>query len=200
MDVAPDYRLHMVSKQLQSLGQTGIPDGFYIIKAGKGFRHQWAEIAHEAGEFASLEASVQRFDLEFASAEEREVSHRVLYLCNNEDEVIGSATSWFHPQQKQLGRLHFVAMKPRYQGRGLIRPLLEATLDTLQQFHTEYWLTTQPRSVKGIKLYLDYGFLPVVENEEDSRVWKHLFKVLGREWRPDQSRALSFVDHPAADR
>ena len=84
----------------------------------------------------------------------------------------------------------------KYQGKGLIRPLLEATLSKLQQLHEDYWLTTQPRSMKGIKLYLDYGFLPVVENEEDNRVWKHLFNKLGRNWTPGQSRTLSSVRHP----
>ncbi|KEQ18755.1 hypothetical protein [Endozoicomonas numazuensis] len=47
----------------------------------------------------------------------------------------------------------------------------------------------------GIKIYLDYGFLPVVEKKEDSRVRIHLFNELGHNWSFDQSRILSYLSH-----
>ena len=48
----------------------------------------------------------------------------------------------------------------------------------MKRFHETAYLTTQTTSFRGVAIYLDFGFLPVVEDEESRRGWRMLAELL----------------------
>ena len=66
----------------------------------------------------------------------------------------------------EQGMLHWVIVSKSHQGKGLCHPLVIKAIQQLQQNYSSAFLTTQPYSFKGIKIYLDMGFVPVEERTE----------------------------------
>jgi ribosomal protein S18 acetylase RimI-like enzyme len=70
-----------------------------------------------------------------------------------------------------IGMIHWVAIEPAYQGRGLAKPLLATALQRLAQDHQRAFLGTQTTSYRAVGLYLKYGFVPVITTDSDRRAW-----------------------------
>ena len=80
-------------------------------------------------------------------------------------------------------RVHWVAIVPDHQGKGLAKPLLTAICNRLVEIgHDRAYLTTNTVRLPAINLYLAYGFEPEIDTDEDRRVWDGVLKELGR-WR-----------------
>ncbi|MCY1029022.1 GNAT family N-acetyltransferase, partial [Mammaliicoccus sciuri] len=80
-----------------------------------------------------------------------------------------------------LGRIHFVAIKPEYQGKKLSKPLLSAALNKLIELgHKEVFLTTQTTSYPAINMYLNYGFEPYDPDNADQKGWLMMEDILNR--------------------
>jgi GNAT superfamily N-acetyltransferase len=106
-----------------------------------------------------------------------ELPRRMLFLCDNNGREVGTATAWHddvgHDPAK--GRIHWVAIAPEAQGRGLARPLIAATCRRLAELgHTSAYLTTEDVRERATKLYLEFGFVPEVMGEEDRAAWVRL--------------------------
>lgn len=101
---------------------------------------------------------------------------------------MGTATAWFGEQGEYYqpgddvdtsqNRLHWVAVVPSFQGRGIGRRLVEEALAVFQtiacstqnltkdgvqaeEHGASIYLTTQPASARAIAMYLSFGFFPV---------------------------------------
>jgi len=92
-----------------------------------------------------------------------ELAKRQFYLCRGE-KVIGTATAWLGRDYKDgsYGRVHWVAIRPAYQGQGLSRPLMSEVLRALKRLgHERAYLTTSRRRPIAIRLYKSFGFVEV---------------------------------------
>ncbi|PLR85045.1 GNAT family N-acetyltransferase [Bacillus canaveralius] len=118
---------------------------------------QWAKILTAANEFESVEKALERFNWEYQPYLE-EVKKRVLFIENEQGQVIGTASAWFDKDNIAMGRIHWVAILPGYQGKKLAKPLLSVILQRLSKFHKEAYLKTQTTNNRAINLYLSLGF------------------------------------------
>ena len=73
---------------------------------------------------------------------------------------------------EERGRVHWVAIEPRFQGRGLAKPLLGAVMARLAHVHRTAYLTTQTTSYRAINLYLDFGFVPYLLAASCEEGWR----------------------------
>ena len=105
-------------------------------------------------------------------------------------QAAGTATAFrstWHPGHKALversagvgvatdGLVHWVAVRPDYQGRGLSKPLMSAVLAA----HAEMGcrsatLETSSGRPGAVALYLQFGFEPFVDADADRQAWKQL--------------------------
>ena len=101
---------------------------------------------------------------------------RQLYLLNSNDEPIGTATAWERELNGSLlGLVHWVAIHPDYQGRGLAKPLLSATLFRLNEVgHVGAFLRTSTARMAAINLYWKFGFRPLNVQEKDAEIWNRV--------------------------
>jgi GNAT superfamily N-acetyltransferase len=118
---------------------------------------------------------------------------RQFYLLDGASCPVGTATAWFHPEDAALGRIHWVAILPECQGRGLSRPLLAQVCHRLRELgHTRAYLTTSTIRVPAICLYFALGFRPDCTGEARRRDWQDfLHRTVG------EPRAEAVRDHLA---
>ncbi len=71
--------------------------------------------------------------------------------------------------------MHWLAVLPQYQGRGLGKVLLSAVCQRLRALgHTATYLCTANVRERAIQLYFKFGFVPFIENDEQRAAWKAL--------------------------
>ena len=172
--------LTMILEDLSGLPPYELPEPYQSRTFHEGEETTWAEIEHAAGEFPSLDKARSRFKDEFGS-HVADLCDRCTFLEDGEGRAVGTATAWFSPSFKggRYGRLHFVAIHPEYQGRGLSKPLVSLAMDRLSSFHDRAYLTTQTTSWIAIKVYLDFGFRPLVERPDHIQGWRMMWNQLG---------------------
>lgn len=189
MDKTIPY-VDIVMRRAQSLPPIeapALPEGIVYTLYKPGDEKDWARVETLAGEF-DCDADARRyFDREFAP-HEAELKRRMVFLRNELGEPIATATAWHigtHGESQR--RLHWVAVVPSYQGKGLGRAV---TMQAMHLFEAvgpagDAWLTTQTWSYRGMGLYLDLGFCAI----SDEPFAKAVDALRGK-MRADRYRAL----------
>ena len=73
------------------------------------------------------------------------------------------------------GLVHWVAIRPDYQGRGLSKPLLSAVLNSFARMGCKTCsLGTSSARAQAIPLYLGCGFEPMIFSEGERTAWRGL--------------------------
>lgn len=114
------------------------------------------------------------------------------YICDENNHPVGTATAWSvqkeeHPSPQ--GLVHWVAIYPQYQGKGLSKPLMSAVCHRLKErgFDCAY-LNTSSGRLPAIALYLAFGFVPYLRKPEEREVWSYIKQQLG-------SRAIGLEEY-----
>lgn len=137
-----------------------LPQGYSLRLFRPGDGEHWAAITVDAGEFATKAEALDYFNGHFG-AHLHLLPERCLFLLDDSGCPVGTATGWFIDEDPAVGRLHWVAIARPHQGRGLCRPLVAASMGLMRRLgHEKAMLTTQPKSWKAIKVYLDFGWKP----------------------------------------
>lgn len=174
----PYFHLTMALDDLARVPDLALPAGYQTRAYGAGDERHWARIEREAGEFADDARALARFAAEFGS-HTGEMKERCLLLCAADGSPIGTTTAWYGEHGGQvIGRLHWVAIVPAFQGRGLSKPLVAAALARMRQWHDRAYLTTQTTSWIAVKVYLDFGFRPVFDRPDSGEAWALMARVL----------------------
>ncbi|MYA21504.1 MAG: GNAT family N-acetyltransferase, partial [Gemmatimonadetes bacterium] len=102
------------------------------------------------------------------------------YLTTDAGEEIGTITAWWQPDLngEDWGQIHWVAIHPDYQGRGLAKPMMSVAMAYLKRFHQRSFLGTSSGRIPAIKVYLDFGFYPDLERENSQQAWAEVASVL----------------------
>ncbi|WP_158234629.1 GNAT family N-acetyltransferase [Lentibacillus sediminis] len=144
-------------------------------------RHQWAEVTTAAGEFPHKTQALKRFAEEF-TPHLTEAKKRILFLKTTNGSYAGTATAWVGEWDKQtIGRLHWMEIKPEFQGQKLGRPLIAKAFELLSNYHHKAYLKTQPRSLAAIHLYLEFGFTPAIQTTAQEVAWNYVFSQLNKD-------------------
>jgi len=165
----------MLADPLPAVQAFSVPPGYRIRGFRAGDERHWASIVMGAGEFTELKEALDAFERSFG-ARSGELPDRMLFLESDIDRPIGTATAWSDDfQGKHRGQVHWVAIVPEHQGKGLANPLVAATLRRISQEFDSAFLTTQTWSWRAVNMYRRFGFEPVID-------------------RPDVDRALAIID------
>ncbi|GIP30347.1 N-acetyltransferase [Paenibacillus sp. J23TS9] len=177
--------LTMIRPDLGNIPQYTFPSPYRVRNYQPGDEGIWAEIEASVGEFADVDAALKHFNKEFGS-HTHEMESRCLFIENGNGEAIGTTTAWYGALQgeEKIGRIHWVAIRPEYQGQKLAKPLLGAALQVLAGYHPRAYLTTQTTSYQAINMYLNFGFEPLLTTPECMEGWSLLESVLKRKINP----------------
>jgi GNAT superfamily N-acetyltransferase len=105
------------------------------------------------------------------------------YVCDENHQPVGTATAWSVQKDDYpgpQGLVHWVALHPEFQGRGLSKPLMSAVCTRLKDRNFERaFLSTSSGRLPAVALYLAFGFVPYLRKPEERLAWAHIRKALG---------------------
>ncbi len=176
----------MVREDFDGLPEYELPRGYYFRMFKRGEARIWAQVQTRAGSFTGIRKAFGQFNKEFRDRQD-EFEQRCVFLVHDESgEVIGTTTAWLDPDfhGRDHGRIHWVAIVPEFQGRGLAKPMICEAMRLLRQWHVRACLGTQTTRLKAIRIYLDFGFTPDVTRERAEEAWRLIADA---------------IDHPALE-
>ena len=152
-----------------------LPEGFHYEFYKPGDEEDWVNIHIESGEFTSIEKGLKYFH-DFYDSFIEELPRRCVFIVDNETgEKVGTATISLleEPEHGYNGAVDWVAIKKKYQGKHLAKPLITKFMEIADNVgHNKIILHTQTNSWLAAKLYLDYGF--EILNKEEKLGWSIL--------------------------
>jgi len=164
-----NFEVRMVHEKLAETPVFQCPKPFAIELYQPGREDDWLKIHEQSDQFNIFTSFVfaDQFGRDVAALQDCQ-----FYLVDREGEPIGTATAWTDPRTIYSGRVHWVAILPQFQGLGLSKPLLSAVCQKLLSMgHTKGCLSTSTARIAAIKLYLKFGFRPLIQSEEDEVSW-----------------------------
>lgn len=171
----------MVRSDLDDIPRFPLPAPFRIRCYEPGDETHWLSIHGAADKRNAITPGL--FRGQFGS-DDGLLSQRQFYLCDGDGLAIGTATAWFKDDYRGLpwGRVHWVAIVPAMQGKGLAKPLMTLVCERLRELgHVRAYLSTSTLRVPAISLYLKFGFVPEIKDEQAREAWRALRCVAGCE-------------------
>lgn len=159
---------------LDGVPPIGVSAGYQLAWYRSGDARHWVEIHQQAD--PGNNPSLGLYSAQFGE-DESELARRQYFLRTNAGATIGTATAWFDIDARgnSLGVVHWVAILPEFQGKGLAKVLTSAILLRMRQLgHSKVYLTTHEERFPAINLYLRFSFIPWAWDEDSEKVWRHL--------------------------
>jgi len=175
-----NLRVTMVLENLDSIPTFDLPAPYAIRPYQADDETAWTQIHIHSDDLNPI--TPELFSQQFGS-DPGLLRARQLYLVNEPGLPIGTGTAWFNPdfQGRNFGRVHWLAIVPEYQGRGLGKALLSLICRRLVELgHEEAYLTTSFQRIKAIRLYLNFGFKPLISSSQEQEAWNELRDRIGR--------------------
>ena len=168
-----NHNVRMIRNHMENIPQFPIPEGFAIRNYRRNEGHIWTRIQKAAEPYINIDGGL--FEREF-NRDLLAMEDRSFYLTTDTGEEIGTITAWW--QDNGWGQIHWVAIHPDYQGRGLSKPMMSVAMARLKQSHARCFLGTSTNRIPAIKLYLDFGFIPDRSREHSREAWIEVASVL----------------------
>ncbi len=169
-----NVKVTMCRDSLTGIPVYSLPHSYQIRSYLPGDEHEWVRIESAADQFNVI--SIELFRKEFGN-DPAPLFERQLYLLDGQGTAIGTATAWFDDAHRgqSYGRIHWVAIHPDHQGKGLSKPLMSSVCSRLHELgHEKAYLVTSSARISAIKLYTQFGFRPEIHGAEDKSVWDQL--------------------------
>lgn len=151
--------MRLPAADLEHVPAPTLPPGYRFATYGPGRCADWAKVETRVGEFPSTEAAIEYFRLVFLA--HPDLAHEnVHFVVNPAGVAVATASAWFGytANGTRVPTLHWVAVDPAEQGRGIGRAVCAQALLRLQGRSQDVWLTTQTWSHVAVGLYHSLGF------------------------------------------
>ncbi len=148
-----------------------LPKGCCIRPFAAGDQSCWREIQSSTRVYGSV--SSELFNREFGDCAS-DHAERIMF-AEVAGETVGVSAGWYPGPDvaASTGRVHWVAVKPSHQRRGLGRALVVTTLRRLRELgYSSAYLTTGSENQPAISLYRSLGFEPVPRTAEERTEWQ----------------------------
>jgi len=168
----------MVRYNLDDIPQYRLPEPYTIRCYRSGDDQAWLDIEKKSERHFPVNDDL--FEDQFGDNLEL-LPERQFFICDANDKEIGTATAWFNNNYNGLvyGLVHWVAIVPEEQGKGLAKPLMSCVCNRLKELGYERaLLNTSTARIPAINLYLKFGFVPEIKNDKDKEIWTHFKTIL----------------------
>ena len=149
----------MAVDNLADVKRYPLPEGYRIRRYQPGDDETWLRIHDETGFYDPFPPG---FHATAFGGDEEALAERQLFIVDEATgEDVATATAWFNDPIHRVpgGRIHWVAVVPKVQGKGLAKALLTALCEQFEALgETTVYLTTDSENGKAIALYEGLGF------------------------------------------
>lgn len=156
----PYYNIIMKRRKGAVVPMTQLPEEYKFQLYADGDEKSWAEIMISVGEFDSYEEALEYFEKEYLPYK-NELMRRALFIETADGKKIGTLTNWWnYTQNRRDPSIHWVGVKPEYQGIGLGKALVYEGMNRMIEIEgdRDYYLHTQTWSYKAINIYITAGY------------------------------------------
>ena len=170
----------MVRRNMENIAQFPLPDGVRVRWYRVGDESLWLQVQKAADMYNPI--SRELFHDQFPM-EPRLLAERQVFLVDGLNNPLATATAWFDDDfhGQAYGRVHWVAVIPQMQRRGLGKALLTIVCNRLRELgYQRAYLTTLSLRLAALNLYLHFGFEPFIQTSGEQKVWESLDKKLRR--------------------
>ena len=195
-----NVEIHMLRPHLNDLPAVAPPPGF-SLRQGAGHKEDWVDIQKAAEPFLTISADGPQegsYAHEFEPGAgnlpegvtlESALKHQFFLVEDASGTAVGTATAWRSKHHREYsamlssrvddsvelssdGLVHWVAIRPEWQGKGLSKVLLAAVMRCFPGMGcSTCTLGTSSGRAQAIPLYLRFGFQPLVFTEGERRAW-----------------------------
>jgi GNAT superfamily N-acetyltransferase len=160
----------MIRPDLLNIPQASFPEGFSMRPMHLDEMGLWTDIQRHAEPYFEIPDALfyQQFGQDLQA-----IQWRCFIITNEKGVGVGTISAWYDLNFKgqDYGRVHWVATRPAYQRKGLAKAGLSFVLNQLAQWHQRCYLDTATKRLPAIKLYLDFGFLPDLDQPNAIKAW-----------------------------
>ncbi len=168
---SPNVDVLMVHPALARAPRFALPTGYRMRFYRAGDIQAWVSVQQAAEPFLVPTAETFARYMPGATAH---LAERVMFLVDPSGADIGTVTAWDDNRLggRDIGQIHWVAIVPEAQGRGLAKPLVSTACDVLRaRGYTAALLETNTRRVTALNLYCRFGFAPQPRNAAERDAW-----------------------------
>jgi len=164
------YHIAMIRTDMTEIPQHSLLDGYSIRTYRPGDEAHWVRIHKQT--YSDVDITTVDFQKSFGY-DLPAMEDRGFFLETVEGETVGTATAWYEKDfhGKDYGLVHWVAIAPEHQGKGLSKALLSRVMNRLAESHDRALLRTSAERIPAIHLYLNYGFRPLYYTERCEDEW-----------------------------
>lgn len=172
----------MVRENGENARSYPLPAGYHYAAFTPEDEAQWVQLQAEVTHVESLEQGRELFRQEFLQAGAdvpcaecpgyRDVVERTILVKTEDNRLVGAATLWMGDTFGETWqRVHWVAVHPAHQGKGLAKCMLSRMLQLYEELGCKapIYLTTQTRTYRAARVYAQMGFAPYMG--EKPRNW-----------------------------
>ena len=141
-----------------------LPAGYTVRVYEPGMEKDWAALQVSVEHMDSAEQALQRFSEELAPDPET-LKNRAAFIYSPDGRLAASALLWYGNHfGRRLARIHWVAVSPEEQGKGLCKAMMTILMDMYHRFNLTggLYLTSQTWSYKALNIYRQFGFKPYI--------------------------------------
>ncbi len=162
--------VRMIRSHLDDLPQWPFPPGYAVRSMGRDEGPLWERVWRETEPFDAIKPGL--FAHEFGT-DPAAIESRCFFLTAPGGAIAGTISAWQSVLEdgRLYGQIHWVAVHPKHQGRGLCKPLMTHAMNCLSTRHDRCFLGTATRRLPAIKVYLDFGFVPDMTFPDAERAW-----------------------------
>lgn len=172
---------HNKNKQLE---EPMLPEGYTFQMYKEGMEVEWATTETEVLEFETRNKALIYFEENLKPYKEQ-LKDRMVFIINSEGNAVANACAWYLDyKQRHQAQVHYVAVRPNYQGLGLGKAILLKILSLFPIYEPceDIYLHTQTWSHRAVHMYLKKGFRLVTD------------EFLGYE-ESDYEKAVQILEH-----
>ena len=174
----------MLRSHMDGIPMVPFPEGYGIRPMSVADIGLWTDIQRDAEPYIRIGDGtfMDSFGDDLAA-----LPWRCFIITDPKGRGVGTISAWYNRNFRGLdyGQVHWVAVRPAYQGRGLAKAGLSYVMQRLAKWHERSFLDTSTEREVAIRLYLDFGFEPDLTPAGAWEVW---------------SKFASTVKHPALAR
>ena len=169
--------VRMIRAHMNDIPQFGFAEGFGIRPMTIGEGHIWTDIVRDAEEYQEIRD--EQF-METFGADPEAIPKRCFFIINDAGEAVGTISAWYSTDFKgqDYGLIHWVAIRPAYQGKGLGKAALTYAMNCLAQWHERCWLNTDTQRIPAVTMYLNFGFEPDLDPPGAVEAWRSVRETI----------------------
>lgn len=184
----PNVNVYMVCPTLAAWPAYPLPAPYSLRWYQPGDDATWFAVQRASEKFATINDTLHAREF---GTDPAPLAQRQAFLLDGDGVPIGTASAWWDAQWQGLawGRIHWVAIVPAYQGRGLAKPLLAAVMARMAGLgHERAYLVTSTGRLPALRLYLQFGFRPWLATPPDHAAWDPVRPLLADLWEGQPAR------------